>query len=65
MTFKKIYSYLIKYTCIQSKIFIFNEKYFHSNTLENFKSWVKSTIVSRYVLSFGSVRYNSVTVPNK
>ena len=56
MTFKKIYLYLIKYTCIQSKIFIFSEKYFHSNTLENLKSWVKSTILSRYVLSFGNVR---------
>ena len=30
MISKKIYLYLIKYICIQSKIFAFNEKYFCS-----------------------------------
>ena len=30
MISKKIYLYSIKYICIQSKIFVFNEKYFYS-----------------------------------
>ena len=34
--FNKIYLYSIKYSCIQSTIFILNEKYFCSNTRERY-----------------------------
>ena len=33
MISKKIYFYSIKYICVQSKIFVFNEKHFYSTLL--------------------------------
>ena len=45
--YTKIHLYSIRYICIQSKLFLFNEKYFHSNTGEHYlKSY------SGYFLSF-------------
>ena len=66
MISKKIYLYSIKYICIQSKIFVFNEKYFysillflysiknHTRTLLQIAGYLKSS--SGFFSSFSNVQ---------
>ena len=66
MISKKTYFYSIKYICIQSKIFVINEKYFyyillfscsikdHTRTLFQIAGYQKS--YSGYFLSFANVQ---------